>query len=148
MSFLKGYLATTVFIFTLAFIGMFVLHNFTVRSRTSIKSSFQNKIFDSDGFASRIAREISKQGSLVIDVRTQTEFEQGHENEAVHIWLKDFQRSLNWITTWENKNFNAPIIVYSNNGDRAANAKKLLTSAGFNNVAVTGLKQKNQACCL
>lgn len=148
MAFLKGYLTTIVFIASAVTVFLFVFQNLTKQENYERGLNVHYNVFYSDGFDSGVTQDFLKLEPLIIDVRTQNEFEQRHESDAVHIWLQDFQHSLNQIAKLENKNFNAPIIVYSNKGDRAKNAKKMLVSAGYKNVAAAGLTQKNQACCL
>lgn len=66
----------------------------------------------------------------LIDVRTPTEFEQGHLPSAVNI---DFASS-DFLKGFEKYNKNEPIYIYCRSGRRSALATKQLAKLGFKNI--------------
>ena len=62
-----------------------------------------------------------KNGALILDVRTQREWDHGHIKNAVHIPLSELNTRYN-----ELKSLNKPIIVCCESGIRSAKAAKFL----------------------
>ena len=67
-------------------------------------------------------------GALVIDVRTESEFELGHAAGSVNIPLDQLHQNVSRF------NKNKPIITCCASGIRSATAKRILTNNGFNQV--------------
>jgi phage shock protein E len=64
-------------------------------------------------------------GALVIDVRTETEFDAGHAPGSVNIPLDQLQQNISRL------NKNKPIITCCASGIRSATAKRILINNGF-----------------
>ncbi|NCT17892.1 MAG: sulfurtransferase [Flavobacteriaceae bacterium CG_4_8_14_3_um_filter_34_10] len=70
-----------------------------------------------------------KQGAIILDVRTKSEFEGGHLKNAINIPLTDLQSNLHKL-----KDKNSPIIACCASGMRSASAKNILKSSGYQQV--------------
>jgi len=79
------------------------------------------------------AKEKIKQGALVLDVRTAGEFAGGHYDGAVNISVQELKKRVSELGAT-----NRAVVVYCAAGVRAASAKKILLSAGFNDVTNAG----------
>ncbi len=66
---------------------------------------------------------------VILDVRTQKEFDKGHIKSAIHIPIKQLSKQLSQLAN----NKNDLIVVYCHGGPRARKAIKLLKQAGFEN---------------
>jgi phage shock protein E len=64
-------------------------------------------------------------GALVIDVRTETEFDGGHAPGSVNIPLDQLQQNISRL------NKNKPIITCCASGIRSATARRILINNGF-----------------
>lgn len=71
-----------------------------------------------------------KKSFLLLDVRTQSEYVQGHLNKATHLdyYRKDFKAQLN------NLDKTKPVFVYCAVGGRSGSTATLLSSLGFKEV--------------
>jgi phage shock protein E len=67
---------------------------------------------------------------VILDVRTDTEWNEGHHPNAVHIPLDKVDKK--FISKYQDKNLK--ILVYCKSGVRAANAGQILNSQGYSNV--------------
>lgn len=85
------------------------------------------------GFLSRLFKLPNKgelkekiaNGALIVDVRTQEEFDGGHAKGSVHIPLSSLPNKLKTIQK------NSPVIVVCESGARSAQAVRFLISNGF-----------------
>lgn len=84
-----------------------------------------------DGKAARLL--VKEQKALVLDVRTDEEFNARHIEGAVNIPVDDLQQRLAELPDKKR-----PIIVYCRSGGRSARAEKLLTAAGYTHVKDLG----------
>ena len=84
----------------------------------TIKNLFQR---ESPDFASLV-----REGAVIIDVRTPSEFQSGHIQGSRNIPLNLIQSKLSEI-----KKLNKPIITVCRSGARSASAKSMLVSAGL-----------------
>ena len=75
---------------------------------------------------------ISKKDVIILDVREDNEFNQGHLENAINIPLEDLEKRLNELNK-DNK-----IIVYCLSGTRADIALEILEKNGFNNIYTFG----------
>ncbi|GAA4960220.1 rhodanese-like domain-containing protein [Algibacter aquimarinus] len=66
-------------------------------------------------------KDFLKRGAVIIDVRTELEWEQGHLNNAIHIPLSDLKNQIDDI-----KQLKKPVIAHCKSGVRSARATKLL----------------------
>ena len=69
---------------------------------------------------------------LLIDVRTQKEWDDGRIEGAVHLSLKDFIKNLAHIV----KDKMQPVVVYCSTGGRAIAAAKYMNNLGYHAVPV------------
>ena len=72
--------------------------------------------------------------SLIIDVRTDSEWNAGFIEDAKHISINDLEKRLKEIQAFKDK----PIFTYCAAGKRAERAKNLLIINGFSNVTNLG----------
>jgi len=88
-------------------------------------------------------RELVQSGAMIVDVRTPSEYSQGHIQGSVNIPLQKLEKSIAQIRK------ETTIITCCASGMRSATAKSMLLSAGFNNVYNGGgwlsLKQSIQS---
>lgn len=73
---------------------------------------------------------INKYPTIIVDVRSEQEFKEGHINGAINIPLykvkSDFQKKI--------KNKNEYIVLYCTSGIRSKKAQNILISMGYTNV--------------
>lgn len=67
---------------------------------------------------------------LILDVRSESEFDRGHVPGAIHIPHTDLTQRLSELEGWQEK----PVVVYCETGGRARNAATLLQARGFKQV--------------
>lgn len=73
-------------------------------------------------------KQLSKDGALIIDVRTPSEFKSGHISKSKNIPLQQLPSKLDSL------NPHKPIIVCCASGARSGSAKRMLSKAGFEKV--------------
>jgi rhodanese-related sulfurtransferase len=78
--------------------------------------------------------KINHEDALVVDVREDNEYKEGHILAARHIPLGSLDKRLTELDAYKEK----PVIVYCRSGQRSARACGILRRAGFQNV--TNLK--------
>ena len=81
------------------------------------------------GTKKRQVQEFLDNGALILDVRTQREWDNGHLENAMHIPLKDLNTRVDEV-----KKLNKPIITCCESGARSAKAAKFLN---LNNIEAT-----------
>lgn len=71
-------------------------------------------------------RKLVADGALLLDVRTQAEFREGHVPHALNVPVQELQARLHELgpTT-------RPIVVYCRSGGRSAQASSLLRQVGY-----------------
>lgn len=79
-------------------------------------------------------RELVSQGALLLDVRTPTEFTEGHVEGALNIPVQELPAKLASVGPKER-----PIVVYCKSGGRSATAAKILTGAGYEVLDIGGM---------
>ena len=72
--------------------------------------------------------------SLIIDVRTDNEWNNGYIENAKHIPVSELKKRLNEIQAFKDQ----PVFTYCAAGKRAERAKNLLIGNGFTNVTNLG----------
>ena len=72
----------------------------------------------------------SKNKTIIVDVREDDEWNQGHIPGAIHIPLGQLSTRLSELEPYKN----SPIITQCRSGKRSAQAQLALTSAGFSSV--------------
>lgn len=75
------------------------------------------------------ARDLVADGALLLDVRSEGEFEQGHIDGAVNIPIQDLMERIGELGEKDDQ-----IVVYCQSGGRSAVAKRLLKGQGFTEV--------------
>ncbi len=92
---------------------------------------------DESGIKSMTGEALVKQNSdkekdevLIIDVRSQEEYEAGHIPNAINIFIDEMEGRLNEIEDYKDK----PIILYCNTGNKSGKAAELLVENGFKDV--------------
>jgi len=73
--------------------------------------------------------EVLEQGAVIIDVRTNVEFREGHIKNSINIPLHQVQHKLKKI-----KQLKSPLILCCATGMRSANAANILRNNNINNV--------------
>ncbi len=75
-------------------------------------------------------RHINKDDAVVLDVREDKEYAEGHISNALHIPVGLIDKRLQEMEPYKSK----PVIVYCRSGDRAARAGAILRKQGFESV--------------
>ncbi len=75
-------------------------------------------------------RRMNHEDAIVLDVREDQEYADGHIVNALHIPVGVLEKRLDELAAYKDK----PLIVYCRSGDRAARASVTLRKQGFNNV--------------
>lgn len=73
--------------------------------------------------------ELVNEGAIILDVRTKSEYTQGHIRGSINIPLDKLHANLNKL-----KGKSKPVITCCASGSRSATAKGILTNNGFTNV--------------
>lgn len=73
---------------------------------------------------------IEKNSVILIDVRTQNEYELMHIKNAINIPVNEIERRILQIEQ------NRPIMVYCSSGARSKNAIQILNNLGYNNIYI------------
>jgi phage shock protein E len=80
----------------------------------------------------------NQKNELILDVRTQEEWDLGHVKGAVHIPISQVSKNIKKIQKMTKNKLKSKVIVYCASGGRAGRAKKLLEAKGFKNVVNAG----------
>lgn len=72
--------------------------------------------------------------SMIIDVRTQSEWDSGHLNKAVHLPLDLFESGIESIV----KGKDTTVYLYCRSGNRSGKALKIMQRLGYTNAANIG----------
>lgn len=105
---------------------MFRRFKYMIERNLDLKRSFDN---NKDIRKEDINKYI-KQGAIIIDVRSQQEYKEGHIDGA--ICIPDYQIRKNIQKYVPNKN--EIIILYCSTGHRSQDAQKILENMGYENV--------------
>lgn len=73
---------------------------------------------------------MEKNNPLVLDVRTQAEFQKGHLKNAILIPVQQLQNQMNKLSGYKDKE----ILLYCATGNRSTVAAKILIDSGFNHI--------------
>lgn len=84
------------------------------------------------GVSSEDAKQLVKDGAVLLDVRTTGEFSQGHLPGAINVPVQDLDQRLDELDPKKS------YVVYCRSGARSARAKRLLESKGFSGVSDLG----------
>lgn len=91
-----------------------------------------------DGDPALAHRLVEQEGALLLDVRSDEEFSEGHIEGARHIPHTEVASRIEEIRQWTDGKTDAPIVVYCRAGRRAGIAKEALVEAGFTQVTNLG----------
>ena len=94
----------------------------TTSSAKELKGEELNKIQKDDK---------EKENYLVIDVRDEASYKEGHLKHAINIPLSKIEKSIEEIRTWREKK----VVVYSDKSDKTKDAVEKLTKQGFKDVS-------------
>lgn len=72
------------------------------------------------------ARELVQKGARLVDVRTRSEFTEGHLPGALNLPVQDLERRLSELGAKDQ-----PVVLYCRSGQRSARAARILKAAGF-----------------
>lgn len=72
--------------------------------------------------------------SMIIDVRTQSEWDSGHLENAVHLPLDAFDSDIEGLV----KDKDAKVYLYCRSGNRSGKALKIMQKLGYTNAANVG----------
>ena len=72
--------------------------------------------------------------SMIIDVRTQSEWDSGHLKKAVHLPLDAFESGIEGLV----KDKDATVYLYCRSGNRSGKALKIMQKLGYTNAANVG----------
>lgn len=73
----------------------------------------------------------SNSNAMLIDVRTEEEYEEAHIDRSINI---PYDKVVEVLDTYGIINFDVPLIVYCKSGGRSSKAAEALVDAGYNNV--------------
>lgn len=78
---------------------------------------------------------------IIIDVRSEEDFKNGHIENAINIPFEEFDNRINELNNYRNKE----VIIYSTTGRKSADAGEILVQNRFNDVdnVVDGVKEYN-----
>jgi phage shock protein E len=71
-------------------------------------------------------KQLTKNGAVIVDVRTPSEYNDGHIHKSLNIPLDQLKQQLPRI-----KQFNKPVITVCRSGSRSAMAKGIIEKAGI-----------------
>ena len=78
-------------------------------------------------------RELVKNGAIILDVRTKSEYQSGHIKDSMHISIDELDKNLDRLS-----NKNRPIITCCGTGMRSKAAASLLRASGYTQVHDAG----------
>ncbi len=81
----------------------------------------------------KITSQVKSGEAILVDVRTASEFAEGHAQPAVNLSLQDLQSGMELDFAKDKK-----VYVYCRSGARASEAQKILEQAGFSDVENLG----------
>ena len=87
---------------------------------------------------SALAHRLVEQGALLLDVRTQAEYDERHLDGAVLIPHDQLETRLAEVASQQGDDKHKPIVVYCRSGGRSGQAKDILTRHGYTEVSNLG----------
>ena len=76
--------------------------------------------------------EQEKENYLVIDVRDEAAYKEGHLKYAINIPVANIDKSIEGISSWREKK----VVVYSDDNNKSKEALEKLTKQGFKNIKI------------
>ena len=90
-------------------------------------------------YDTKLAHElVNNKGALLLDVRTQAEYNQEHLPKAQRIEVSELANKIDEVKKLTKGKMDHPIVVYCRSGARSGSAKKILEKAGFTQVSNLG----------
>ncbi len=86
----------------------------------------------------QLAKKLVSQGAILLDVRSQGEWDERHLEGANHIPIDEFSSRMADISQLTSNDKSKPVVVYCKSGGRAGRAKKMLLKAGYTQVTNMG----------
>ncbi len=86
----------------------------------------------------QLAKKVVSQGAILLDVRSQGEWDERHLEGANHIPIDEFSSRMADISQLTSNDKSKPVVVYCKSGGRAGRAKKMLLKAGYTQVTNMG----------
>jgi phage shock protein E len=74
------------------------------------------------------------ESKMIIDVRTQSEWDSGHITKAVHLPLDSFESGIESLI----KDKGQPVYLYCRSGNRSGKALKIMQKLGYTNAVNAG----------
>lgn len=87
---------------------------------------------------SKLAHKLVEQGALLLDVRTQAEYDERHLDGSLLIPHTDVGARIDEVLKAQGGDKHKPIVVFCRRGGRAATAKAVLQQHGFTEVTNLG----------
>ena len=78
-------------------------------------------------------KDLVKNGAIILDVRTKSEYQAGHIKDSMHISIDQLDKSLDKLS-----NKSKPVIAVCASGMRSKAAASLLKASGYTNVYDAG----------
>jgi rhodanese-related sulfurtransferase len=98
--------------------------------------SFLTRLLGGETEAKENLAEVVKNGALLVDVRSKTEYQSGSVKGAKNVPLESIVQRLDEFKGKDQ------IVVFCRSGNRSAQAKRILESKGINNVINGGTWQE------
>ena len=100
--------------------------------------NFIKSLFKGNGDVAKLVKE----GAVIVDVRTKSEYQAGHIDGSWNIPLDNIKKEVMSLSQ-----LNKPVVTVCRSGNRSGMAKSILTAAGieaYNGGAWTNLKRQIQ----
>jgi phage shock protein E len=85
-----------------------------------------------------LAKRLVKEGAVLLDVRQQDEWDEGHLEGAKLLPVAELESRLAEVERLTGGDKTKPIVVYCQAGGRAGRAKSMLAEAGYTHVTNMG----------
>ena len=89
---------------------------------------------EKNDFNPAFSYQLVKNGAILLDVRSKSEYDSGSIKNAVHIPYSDIRKQKDFIKNLTKNNQNQPIVVYCQSGRRSEIAKEELKNLGYTQV--------------
>lgn len=90
-------------------------------------------------FDTKLAHElVEKEQAILLDVRTQSEYDREHLPNSHRIELQQLGKKLDEVKKLTKGNMDHPIVVFCQSGGRSSSAKNILKKAGYTRVTNLG----------
>ncbi len=101
-----------------------------INRKTKKKRRNYNRCMEKFGVNYEILEQMIKKGAILLDVRSEQEYNEGHLSSAIHLADYEILKKHNIILP----NKNAEIIVYCQNGGRSQKVCKKLKKLGYTKI--------------